>query len=349
MKNKKQNKKEVKKKSQGSTWSSYKNKMPHKMITEEEITTMDKKTSDSKSKEKYLIWHVQGGLGKNVAATSLVSHLRTKYIDRKIIIVASWPEVWMNHPMVDRLFHLGNTPHFYDDYIHNKDSIVFKHEAYNQTAHLNHSQHLIHNWCDLMDLEYEDNEKFHPKVILNYAQQQLTQRWIRQKPTMVLHTNGGPMEQKFSYNWSRDLPPELSQEIVNAFADRFHIFHVCRKDSSILQGVERIDEPMGNIELFSILATSTSRVLIDSCLQHAAVAFQLPSTVLWIGTSPKVFGYDFHNNVLAKNPVVANQRLNSYMFDYDFSSNLHECPYTTFTEIFEPQIVIRNIENQLNM
>ena len=56
---------------------------------------------------------------------------------------------------------------------------------------------------------------------------------------------------------------------------------------------------MSGLELFSILAGSDRRVLIDSCLQHAAAAFKLKSTVLWVGTSPKVFGYNIHKNISA--------------------------------------------------
>ena len=95
--------------------------------------------------EKYLIWHIQGGLGKNVASTSLIGDLKRKYSDRRLVMVVSWPEVFLNHRSIDRLLHMGNTPHFYHDYIEGKDTIVFRHEAYNQTAHVNHSQHLIHN------------------------------------------------------------------------------------------------------------------------------------------------------------------------------------------------------------
>ncbi len=334
------------KKTSGATWSSY-GKDVNK-ISNKEIGTKDMSRNDTKSKEKFLIWHVQGGLGKNVAATALLPALKSKYHDRKLIVVASWPEVWMNHPVVDRLYHLGVTPHFYEDYIMDKDTIVYKHEAYDQTAHIQKSQHLIHNWCDLMDLKY-DEETMIPSVIINYAQQHLVQRWMRDKPTMVLHTNGGPFQgQKYPYNWCRDIPIEISQQIVDKFSEHFHIFHVCRKESLPLNGVERIDEPMSNIELFSILGNSAIRVLNDSCLQHAARAFQLPSTVLWIGTSPKVFGYKFHNNIVAKNAITANQTLQSYMFDYQFDNNIHECPYTTYEEIFDPNVVIRNIQNQIN-
>jgi hypothetical protein len=35
------------------------------------------------------------------------------------------------------------------------------------------------------------------------------------------------------------------------------------------------------MELFGLVAASEKRFLIDSCLQHAAAALNLPSTVFW--------------------------------------------------------------------
>ena len=56
---------------------------------------------------KYVIWHVQGGLGKNVAATALVSDIKKIYSDRKLVMVVSWPEVFLQNKNIDRLLHLG--------------------------------------------------------------------------------------------------------------------------------------------------------------------------------------------------------------------------------------------------
>ena len=291
--------------------------------------------------EKYFVWHVQGGLGKNVAATSLCQDIKTTYPDRKLIMVVSWPEVFLNHPNIDRVYALGQCPHFYDDYVHQKDTVVYRHEPYNQSGHIHRKTHLIHNWCDLLGIEYKEQT---PKVIINYAQQQLVGIWNRDKPTMVLHTNGGPIDgQKYPYNWCRDIPPELAQAIVNKFHKTYHIFQVCRKDSVALENVERVDQPLTNLELFSMLASSKKRVLIDSCLQHAAVAFNLPSTVLWVGTSPNVFGYKLHKNVVAKVPNKKNQLIGSYLFDYQFENNIHECPYLSSDEMFDFNYILRNI------
>ena len=291
--------------------------------------------------DNYFVWHIQGGLGKNVAATSLCQDIKTTYPDRKLIMVVSWPEVFLNHPNIDRVYALGQCPHFYDDYVHQKDTVVYRHEPYNQSGHIHRKTHLIHNWCDLLGIQYKEQT---PKVIINYAQQQLVNMWNRDKPTMVLHTNGGPIDgQKYPYNWCRDIPPELAQAIVNKFHKTYHIFQVCRKDSVVLENVERVDQPLSNLELFSMLASSEKRVLIDSCLQHAAVSFNLPSTVLWVGTSPNVFGYKLHKNVVAKVPNKKNQLIGSYLFDYQFENNIHECPYINMNEMFDVNQVLNSI------
>ena len=128
--------------------------------------------------DKYFVWHVQGGLGKNVAATSLCQDIKTTYPDRKLIMVVSWPEVFLNHPNIDRVYALGQCPHFYDDYVYQKDTMIYRHEPYNQSGHIHRKTHLIHNWCDLLGIQYKEQT---PKVIINYAQQQLVGMWNRDK------------------------------------------------------------------------------------------------------------------------------------------------------------------------
>ena len=150
--------------------------------------------------EKYLVWHVQGGLGKNVASTSLIGDLKKTYSDRKLIMVVSWTEIFLQHKGIDRLLHMGNTPHFYDDYVYNKDTIVFRHEAYNQSAHVHKSQHLIHNWCDLMGLEYKEQQ---PQVYANEVEKQsfvgLMEMWYLDVVAPRLHEAKIRDEFKLSY------------------------------------------------------------------------------------------------------------------------------------------------------
>jgi len=97
------------------------------------------------------------------------------------------------------------------------------------------------------------------------------------------------------------------------------------------------------MELFGMLTVSSKRFLIDSSLQHAAVAINLKSTVFWVGTSPNVFGYELHNNIIANKPKKKNQLIGSYLFDYQFDHNVHECPYNTLDEMFDINNLLNNI------
>jgi hypothetical protein len=290
--------------------------------------------------EKYIIWHIQGGLGKNIAATALCEDLKIKYPDRKLIMIVSHPEVFLNNPFIDRVFQLGQAPYFYQDYVENKDVIVFKHEPYDQTGHITKTKHLIHNWCDLLGIEYTNQQ---PSIFVNYIQKMTVGIWQRPRPIMLLQTNGGPANQQYSYSWTRDIPMEVAQTIVEKYKEDYHIIQVTRPDGYQLKDVERIDRPLSNMELFALLIVATKRILIDSCLQHASSAFKLPSTVLWIGTSPIVFGYDLHKNIVANLPKRANQLIGSYLFDYQFENNTHECPYINVQDIFNIDEVFSNI------
>jgi uncharacterized phage-like protein YoqJ len=131
---------------------------------------------------KYIVWHIEGGLGKNVAATALIGSLKDKYPDRKIVIAASYPEVFLNHPAVYRVYRVGNTQYFYDDFIKDKDTIVFKHEPYFQTNHILRRKHLIENWCDLLGIDYDNQQ---PVLNFNLVQQRAATKWSREKPILV--------------------------------------------------------------------------------------------------------------------------------------------------------------------
>tara|TARA_R110002167_G_scaffold355986_1_gene570597 strand:+ start:1314 stop:2261 length:948 start_codon:yes stop_codon:yes gene_type:complete len=285
--------------------------------------------------EKYIVWHIQGGLGKNIAATSLISSVKEKYSDRKLIMIVSYPEAFLNNPLIDRVYQLGQAPYFFQDYIENKDTIIFRHEPYHQTGHINMTKHLIENWCDLLNLEYKNQQ---PKIFLNFVQQQLIGLWTRKKPIMVIQTCGGPGDDKsLSYSWTRDIPESIAQTIVNKYKNEYHIIQITRPNGYELTDVERCDQKMSNIELFAIIGVAKKLVLIDSCLQHAAAAFNIKATVLWIGTNPTVFGYNLHNNIKAQIPNRANQLIGSYLFDYQFENNTHECPYIDVKDFFTPQ------------
>ena len=70
--------------------------------------------------KEYSIFHIEGGLGKHVLATAVAKCIKNNHPNRELIIVCAYPEVFLNLDYVDRVYRIGMTPYFYDDYIKDK-------------------------------------------------------------------------------------------------------------------------------------------------------------------------------------------------------------------------------------
>lgn len=291
-------------------------------------------------KDNYIIFNPEGGLGKIIASTAVVRNIQKNYPEHKIIVLTPWPEVYLNNPRVHRVFKSGMTPYFYRDYLEGRESIVLKGEPYFNTNHLYSKQHLIKSWCELHNLPFDGDIK--PELYFNIAEQTYYAKNFEDgKPNLVIQTNGGAYEDERKYSWTRDLPEQQSQILVNELSKNYRVLHITRKHSPILQNTERVDIVHNKRNFLSILLRSEKRLLIDSCLQHAAAAFNLPSTVCWVGTKPEVFGYELHTNILPNKEIVntgGGHMIDSLFFDHDFNGPEHEYPYDNF-DIFNLQDV----------
>jgi hypothetical protein len=277
--------------------------------------------------DKYSIFVTQGGLGKQIVSTSVAHVIKNNYPDRKLIVVSSYPEVYINNPYVERVYRLGNTPYFYKDYVNNKDSIIFSGEPYYTTSHIHKRKHLIASWCDMFKLTYNEEA---PALYFNQLERDLAFRKYSRtdKPVCILQTAGGVFGGDKPYSWPRDLPPSQIQEIVNRLKDKYYIYHIARSSAYKLNDTHYLAE-IPKRELLSLLLVSSKRILIDSCLQHAAAALNLPSTVCWVGTSSVTFGYNLHKNIKVTAEKDLDHLTDAFLFDYDFNGNEVEYPYST--------------------
>lgn len=299
--------------------------------------------------QKYCIFHVQGGIGKHIASTAVARCIKNNYPDRKLIVVCVYTDIYINTPFVDRVYPLGNTSYFYQNYIQDKDSLIFYHEPYFTTEHIHKKLPLIENWCKLYNLKF-NGEK--PELKFNKLQRNISREvWCKgKKPVMVIHTNGGVMATDAKpYMWTRDMPMDLAQRLVDHYKKDYHIYQVTKMNSEKLDGAEHIfatpEQSLTLMELFSLLLHSKKRILIDSCMQHAAAALRLPSTVLWNGTSPKVFGYDIHDNICTNVPYDF-KLPGSYLFDFDFNGPEVEYPFGEEEEIFDFNEIVQSVDKQ---
>lgn len=282
--------------------------------------------------DKFIVFHVQGGIGKHVVSTAIAKTIKNNYPNRRLIVVCYYPDMFLGLDFVDRVYHGNYIPYFYQDYIEGKDTIIFKGEPYDTSAHIHKKKHLIESWCELFGLQYNGEQ---PQLNFSIAHESTTSSLINpQRPILLLQTSGGLFggENLSGYKWSRDLPPKLAQRIVYAFMNEYEVVQIKQRNGYTLQGVTQFNEQLAPMQLFHLLTRTSKRILIDSSLQHASAVMGLKSDVFWIGTSPKVFGYELHNNIVANSK---NYKLpDSFLFDYSFDGVVHECPYQSEEEMF---------------
>ena len=288
--------------------------------------------------EKYSIFHIEGGIGKNILATAVVSSLKKSNPDRKIIVVTGWAQVWFNNPNVFRVYPFGNTAHFHTSYIKDKDVKIYRQDPYFQEDYILKREHLIKIWCDLCGVEY-DNSK--PQIYLNKLEIEVTKlKMDFSKPIMILHTNGGADNGKIPYSWFRDLPYTNGVDVVEYFKKDYNIYQVGRENQTLLPNVKRLSLPLR--ELFCAFLFSQKRLLIDSFSQHLCAAFGLPSTVIWIGNKPNVLGYNIHNNIVCDKQKVNDTYHSSYLEDFDIQGDPIQFPYDTL-KLFDSETIIQSL------
>jgi len=293
---------------------------------------------------KVVVFHIEGGLGKHIAATAVVECYKKHNPNKDIIVVCAWPEVFLNNKFVKKVYKTGLTPHFYTNYIYNKDVEVYAQEPYKTTTHITKKLPLIQSWCEMIGVRYNGEL---PRIFINFREREVASKTIvppDEKPVLIFQPFGGPGKehQELPYSWMRDIHPTVAQELVNRLKEKYNVVHICYDFHPVLENCIRIDQVLQKKVLFGLLENSQARLLIDSSLQHASAALGLKSTVVWIATQPEVFGYEMHNNIKPKTEFLEGT-VDSYLYDYNFTGAIHECPYMDPSEIFDIEAIINTL------
>jgi hypothetical protein len=291
--------------------------------------------------DKFLIFHIDGGCGKNIVATSVVKSIKAAYPEHKLIVVTGYPEVFLHNPNVWRVYKFGAIPYFYDDFILDKNSKILRMEPYHSEDLLYRRKSLSEIWCDVFNIPCIDKK---PEIFLTDKETSFVKDKINKDgPILVIQTSGGAQTQGHTYSWSRDLPNNFAQEIVDDVKKDFSkIFHVRRDDQPALRNT--IQARDGLRVLFSLFALSDKFLCMDSMVQHAAAALNKKAVVGWISNSPVVFGHDIHDNILASGAESFRHRVDSYLESDDWTGGkIYECPYDDNSNLFDKDLFIQSL------
>jgi hypothetical protein len=287
-----------------------------------------------------IIFSISGGIGKSILATAVCKAIKKKHPNDKLIVVSGYPDVFTNSKDVDMAFGFGQEGYFYTKYIENQDIKIMALEPYVVTEHILQSEHLIETWCKLCDVPYNGEQ---PEVFINDRERSFFQeKYKSDKPILLMQTNGGAEQQQVKYSWARDIPRHVVEAIVNEFRNDYNIVHIKRDDQYGFDGTFAVTDNFKGISV--LIEMSEKRLFMDSFAQHTAAALNKPSTVLWIANTPKVFGYEVHDNIIS-NPFTAKGDLkNSFFGKFNIVGALEEFPYNNELEIFNIENIISSLK-----
>lgn len=286
-----------------------------------------------------IIFNIEGGLGKSIMATAVCQAIKNKYPKDNLIVLTSYPEVFICNPNVNKCFNHNNLNYFYKDYIENKKVKMMLHNPYNETNFITKSEHLIETWCNMFDIPFNGEV---PKIYLTEREIKFySNSFNSDKPIFVLQTNGGALNQEIKYSWARDIPFDLAQTIVDEFKGHYNIFHIRRENQFQLKHTIPVTADFRALAV--LIKISKKRLLIDSFAQHTAKGLGLNSVVTWVANKPSQFGYDNNINILAKPETITPELKNSVFNKYQIDGNLIEFPYNSESEIFDLEEIINAI------
>lgn len=288
-----------------------------------------------------IIFQVNGGIGKVIASTAVCRSIKEKYPESNLIVVSGYPDVFLGNPNVYRSYAFGQQSYFYKEYIEDKEVLILAQEPYLETTHIKQEEHLIDTWCKMYELPFIKQEG---ELFLNQREVEFySNKFQSDRPILLLQTNGGaPNDLK--YSWARDIPSSIVNPVIEEFRDVYNVVHIKREDQLGYDYTIPVTDIFRS--LLVLISISRKRLFMDSFAQHAAASFNLPSTVLWIANSPKVFGYDMHMNITANQETNTPELRNSYLSKYNIMGDLLEFPYKNHTEIFNIDEVIKSIKQQ---
>ncbi len=287
-----------------------------------------------------IIFEIKGGLGKSIMSTAVLKCMRKKYPDDYIVVITGFPDVFIGNENVNKVLNFRQKSNIFNKYIEDKESKVFISDPYFTSDYITNSKHLIQLWCEMYNLDFNGET---PELFISKPEREYFESFYKtEKPIMVIQTNGGDSSQGLKYSWVRDIPVNTVKQIIKHFKDRYSILHIKREDQIIYEDTLQALDGYRSIAI--LISLSDKRLFIDSSCQHIAKSLGLSSVVTWVGTNPKVFGYENNINILPNKPNKDIVSESEGFLKYQLFEDISKIPYKSTDDIFNVSEIIDALE-----
>jgi hypothetical protein len=247
----------------------------------------------------------EGGFGRQVFSTALIPKLAGK---DKIYCMSSYTEVYQDNPYVAESFGRNST-YIYKSIIKDPNNTILFRDPYFESEFIQGKIHVINAWANALGIEY--TKDMLPELYVNKTHLNKAKEFKQQVGNFIIvqFTCGqSPLSQNFNapFNYEgfeRKVSKENAQKIVNAIKDKYPsltILNMCFPNENMqLDGVVTVGQ-VPTMFYAAALKESEGFIGVNSCLMHMAAAMRTKGVGLWGGSSPTMWGYDFHTHVSGK-------------------------------------------------
>lgn len=290
-----------------------------------------------------IIFSIDGGLGKSVMGTAVLEAIRNQYPTSYIIVITAYPDVFVGNPNMNKVLTHGQSNNIYKNYIEDKECKVFVGEPYQTSDYITESKHLIQIWCEMFGVKYNGET---PQIHITKSERQYFEQFYKtEKPIMVIQPHGGGLGQPLQYSWTRDIPQPIMEQVIDYFKDEYTILHIKREDQITYANTLQALDSFRSIAI--LIGLSKKRLLIDSSSMHIAQSLGLNSVVTWVGTNPKVFGYENNINITSKEPTREITTEHHHYSKHLLFEDLSTIPYNDLNEIFDVNEIIEALKKEV--
>lgn len=244
---------------------------------------------------------LEGGVGKHIAFTSLLS----KLVERDgspVQVYTPYTNVFAGNPLVKMAFD-SNTLPIDDPRILESDNIIFV-EPYKSNFKKGH-QSLIESYCELLGLEFDNSMK--PSMVTDHHKEQADELLDSiDKNFVVVQFSGGqttvgfnPNQQYQNLNAGRNYPNYLANTVCTYLKQQLDVEVLNWSLPNELPVLNTIPLDVNISTLHQMLESPkcVGFISIDSSLPHIAAAANKTGVVVWGNTSWKQYGYEHNTNM----------------------------------------------------
>jgi len=254
--------------------------------------------------KKIPTYRVEGGIGKHIAFSSLITKL-SKKDGKKINLISAYPDLFADHPKVSNSFS-------FEQYELNKNKIskvvsnIHMYEPYKGTFAFG-TTHLLQDWSNAYGIDW--SQKDLPEIFVSNEIKDEVKKIATELGDFILtQFTGGqpPLEfnpqaqyQNNMMQQQRNYPFGMAQHLVLKIKEENPDLKIIDfslpNEHQLIQGTQRLELPY--IYYVELLKYAKTFVGVDSSLAHMAAASNKKGVVLWGGIPAYKFGWDLHINL----------------------------------------------------